>query len=286
MAPTHYAQRVPELNGIPPKHRAVRIDAVLVALAILLAGCLFAWYSTRDSAKPAAPPKNAAAAGQSLVDTRLLQTAHRLAPLAAAPDEQEQALEAARLADHELDLAFNAALRDAEAAAAAPATGPLQQMAARIDRLRARVDADKKRVDELTKDNSGQLDLAKAQLDLDQDELDDVQQDLSRDGGDQRGKLQRLLQAHEASEKDADTFLKFGSLGPTGTLSEQLRTWLSLGEYTSRRRPGKPAVKPQQRHTTGTDAHTTGINERRQATPIGGPNMPAQWANRRAFGEP
>jgi hypothetical protein len=95
----------------------------LVALVILLAGCLFAYYSTRDSAKPAAPPKNAAAAEQSLVDTRLLQTAHRLAPLAATPDEQEQALEAARLADHELDLAFNAALRDAEAAAAAPATG-------------------------------------------------------------------------------------------------------------------------------------------------------------------
>jgi small-conductance mechanosensitive channel len=228
-----YAQKVPEPNGIRRNNRAVQIDAVSIALVVLLAGCLFAYYSTRDSRKPTAAPKNAAASEGSLVDKNLLQTAHRLAPLAATRDEQEQALEAARLTDHELDLAFAAALRDAEAAAAAavPSTGPLQQLAARIDMLKTRVDAEKKRVDELTKDNSDQLDLAKAQFEVDQDELDDMQQDLARESGDQRGKLQRLLQQHEASQKDADQLLQFGSLGPTGTLSEQIRTWLSLREY-------------------------------------------------------
>ena len=224
---------MPEPSGVLPKRRAVLVDAITIALTILLAGCLFAYYSTRDSAKPSAPAKNAAAE-QSPVDNHMLQTAHRLAPLAATSDEQEQALEAARLTDHELDLAYAAALRYAEAAAAAPATGPLQQLSARVDKLKARVDADKKQVDDLTKSNGDQLDLAKAQYEVDQDELDDMQEDLARASGDQRGKLQRLLQQHEASQKDADQLLQFGTPGPTGTLSEQLRTWLALGDYGRR----------------------------------------------------
>ena len=48
---------------------------------------MFTYYSTRESAGPAAPPSESAAADQPLVDTSLLQTALKLAPLAAAPDE-------------------------------------------------------------------------------------------------------------------------------------------------------------------------------------------------------
>ena len=153
--------------------------------------------------------------------------------MAATPDEQGQAHEAWRLADHELDLTFAAALREAEAEAAAalPASGPLRQLSDSIARLKARVEADKKRVEELGKDGGDALDLAQAQLDLDQDELDDAQQDLAREGGDKRARLQRLLQEHEASEKVADQAVKFGTPGATGTMSEQLRDWLSLGEY-------------------------------------------------------
>jgi len=57
-----------------------------VVLAILLVACLFAYYSTRDSARPAAPQQKSAATEQ-LVDTSLLQTELKLAPLAATPDE-------------------------------------------------------------------------------------------------------------------------------------------------------------------------------------------------------
>src|ERR1017187_8291237 len=103
-------------------------------LAILLAACLFTYYSTRESARPAAPPKEPTAANHPLVDTSLLQTALKLAPLAASPDEQEQAHEAWRLADHELDLTFAEALREAEAdaGAALPSSGPLRQLSDRI----------------------------------------------------------------------------------------------------------------------------------------------------------
>jgi len=74
-----------------------------MVLAILLVVCLFAYYSTRKSATPTAPQKPVAAE-QPLVDTSLLQGVVKLAPLAAVPDEQVQAREAWRLADHDLDL--------------------------------------------------------------------------------------------------------------------------------------------------------------------------------------
>jgi small-conductance mechanosensitive channel len=104
-------------------------------------------------------------------------------------------------------------------------------LSTRITQLLARVETDKKRVGELAKDTSGALDQAQAQLDLDQDELDDAEQNFARISGDKRGRLQRLLQEHEASEKVADQAIKFGILGATGTMSEQLRAWLTLREY-------------------------------------------------------
>ena len=205
-----------------------------MVLAILLTACLVTFYSTRDSNQPAAQSAKSAAVEQPLVDTSQLQTVLRLEPSAATPDEQAQAHESWRLADHELDLTFAAALRQAqaEAEAALPATGPLRQLSDRIAQLKERVQADKKRVEALGKDTGDALDLAQAQLALDQDELDDSQEDLAREGGDKRARLQRLLQEHEASEKVADQSIKFSNPGPTGTMSEQLRTWFSLGDFS------------------------------------------------------
>lgn len=202
-----------------------------ILLAILLAACVFTYYSTRDSGKPTTSQKKSRAAEEPLVDTSLLQTCLKLTSLAATPDEQGQAHEAWHLADHELDLTFAAVLREAEAEAALPVTGPLRQLSLRIAKLKDRVEPDKKRVEELGKEAGDALDLAQAQLALDQDELDDARQDLARESGDKRAALQRLLQEHEASEKVADQAVKFGTPGATGTMSEQLRDWLSLGEY-------------------------------------------------------
>jgi small-conductance mechanosensitive channel len=199
-------------------------------LVMLLVACLFAYYSTREAATPTSAQKTAAAE-QPLVDTSLLQSAVKLAPLAATPDERGQAREAWRLADHELDLRFAAELREAEAKSALPATGPLQQLSNRITQLQGRVESDKKKVDELGKDTGEAVDRAQAQLTLDQDELDDANQDLARESGDKRARLQRLLREHEASDKVADQSLRFGTLASTGTMSEQFRVWLSLGEY-------------------------------------------------------
>lgn len=204
-----------------------------IVLVILLAVCLFTYYSTRDSARPPAPQKKSAAAEQPLVDTSMLRTALSLAPLAATPDEQGLAHQAWTLADHELDLTFAAALRNAtaEAEASLPAGGPERQLRDRIATLRQSLEADKKRVEELSKDAGEALDHAQAQLDLDQDELDDLQQDLLREDGGKRARLQRLLQEHEASEKVADQAIKYGAPAATGTMSEQLQAWFSLAAY-------------------------------------------------------
>jgi hypothetical protein len=211
-----------------------RITAAL-SVAILLVACLVAYFYSLRS-EPSDATQQLADSAPSLVDTSLLQTAVSIAPLAATTDEQANAREAWRLADHEVDLAFAWTLRQAgaEAESATSHDSKFRQLSDRIAQLKVRVEADKKRVENGGSDSGSRPDLAQAQLALDQDELDDVQQDLERQGGDKRARLQRLLQQHEASDKISDQTVKFGSPMPTGTMSDQTSAWFSLRDYTRR----------------------------------------------------
>ncbi len=200
-----------------------------VALAVLLAACLVAAYIFRGTNTNRAKSQQSAA---SPIDERLLKTAQQIGSLADTGEEQALAQEALRLADHEVDQAFASAMREA-AAPAVPVSGPLKQLSDQIAQLKSRIAADQARIASLTPkagSNSGaagQLELAKAQLALDQDELGDAQEDLSRQGGDPRAQLARLLQEHEAAQHTAAP-QKTSSGLRTGTLSEQLLAWLSL----------------------------------------------------------
>ena len=73
--------------------------------------------------------------------------------------------------------AFTSALRAAEAYRA-PASGPLQDLIARINQLKAQIAADQRRIEQLSKQGSSdaadQLELVKARLALDQDEPNDA----------------------------------------------------------------------------------------------------------------
>ena len=203
-----------------------------VILTGLLLACLIAVYVTRDPGqRQAAPGTSTATAQAAAVDSRLLDTANRMAALAETGDEQNDAREALHLSDHELDQAFATALRQATAYRA-PATGPLRDLIGRVTQLKAEIAADQDRIAQLTKTGSSnatdQLDLANAQLALDQDELNDAQQDLARQGGDPHAALERALQEHEATHQTAPVF-KSANASPTGTLVEQARTWFSLG---------------------------------------------------------
>ena len=210
-------------------------------LAVLLAVSLVGYFALQ-SEKPAAKPAKEHAA---LVDISLLDTTRQLAGYAATADEQAQAREAERLADHAVDLAFAAAVRDAEAQAAIPATAPERDLVNRIDRLKDKVEADKKRVAGVDKDDADAMDRAQAELTLDQDELDDAQQDLDRTGN--RGDLRLLLQKHEASDKLADQGLKFPNPPETGTLAQQIQAWFNLHDEQQRLSAAQQAAATRNR---------------------------------------
>ena len=207
-------------------------------LAVLLLGCLVAVYVTRDSGQRRAEPAKSTASDQAAaVDSRLLETANQMAALAETGDEQNAAREALRLADHEVDQAFASALRQA-ASYRPPATGPLRDLIARVNQLKAQIAEGQDRIAQLTKQGSsnatGQLDLANAQLALDQDDLEDAQQDLARQGGDPHAAIERALQEHDATEHQTAQALQGARASPTATLVEQARTWFSLGALAQR----------------------------------------------------
>src|SRR5216684_5964480 len=236
-------------------------------LALMLGACIVGSYLFRGADSPA--PRAKQSNPDSPIDETLLQTARQLAAVADTADEQALAHEAQRLADHELDQAFASELR--QASAPAPATkGPLKRMQDRIAKGKAQIAADQALVEKLTKNaaESDELELAKARLALDQDELIDAQEDLSRLGGDQHSKLERLLQEHEAAQHQAVQPSK-SSAGRTQTLAEQLLAWFSLRERAHQvesalEQTTKTAAGLEQKHqaleksgNTGNDAAAT-----------------------------
>jgi small-conductance mechanosensitive channel len=180
-----------------------------------------------------------------IVDQRSWQTAATLAALAQSTEERKIASDAERLADHEVDQAFSQSLR--QAALARPnLTGKALALQQRVNELQETIKNDEARIASLstgagaklaagTVSNASDLEIAKAQLGLDQSELADSVEDLARESGDQRVKLQQELAARQAamkqyrdnaSKEDGQTAV--ASAEQYKTLAEQLSTWRSL----------------------------------------------------------
>ena len=217
----------------------------LLVLALLGSAGL---YLTRDSGQASAVRKTA---HRPLVDEQPLETARAAAKLAASWDEQRLAQQALKLADHEVDLAFSDALRDATEHPV-QATPQSRELYARLNKTTALVSADRERTDRLKKELAAapadrqnniqqQLDILTAQLELDQDELDDAKEDLGRSGLDPLSRIQRQFARHEAAQQvDAShaqalpgaALANFGS----GSLAGQFAAWRGLhGEATQLR---------------------------------------------------
>jgi len=191
-------------------HQRLIFLGLLALLILAAAGLLFTRSWT--GGVPKLPAKQSSSG--TLVDQSPLQTAQQLAKLAVTSDEQQYAGEALRLGDHEVDMAFDYALR--EATRHTPSLSPnAKALQARIARRQARVGAEKANIARLTavvakapaarKDALQQeLTLAQAQESLDEDELGDAQQDFIRAGGDPRNKIQQALQQHEQSVANLD----------------------------------------------------------------------------------
>src|ERR1700753_2028852 len=91
-----------------------------VVLALLLIAAAYGIFETRTTV-PAVLTNSAASEGSAKTPTTLpqfvdqtpLKIAQQLAPLATLPGERDLAKESIRLTDHEVDIAFTSALRDA-----------------------------------------------------------------------------------------------------------------------------------------------------------------------------
>ncbi len=236
------------------RHRifsGVRLVVTLILLVVLGLCLAFAW-TTRDAMAHlpflAGQGTSGGLANQStLVDLHPWQTAQALADLAVTGEEIEYAREAERLADHEVDQAFASALRQASTQQHA-LTGEALALSQKLAQLQEVVKQDQDRVESLkhaanpssSSPRNGaapvmvatDLDVAKAQLGLDSDELADAQRDLARAVGDQRGRIQQELAAHEASMQKYDaqaskeTPLAVVSAQRTGTLAARVKAWM------------------------------------------------------------
>lgn len=215
--------------------------SVLTLLLLVIAVVAGLWMTQSTPLSPS--PHSARKAGQKtapVVDQKPLETARKLAGLASTPEEQEFARQALRLADYGVDLAFAGALREATEHPPAP-NAEQSELASRATKAAGVVKADKELIANLTRqlasakeaqkeDLQDQIDVAKAQLELDQDELDDAQEDLLRAGGNPRGRIQQLLQEHEAGTH-TDNVSAAGAADAAyldHNLWPQLRAWLAL----------------------------------------------------------
>jgi hypothetical protein len=226
--------------------RMVIVLMMLIVLAVTLAGAFltrgvmaylpFLQARTGSWTGAYVPP--------GVVDQRPWQTAAALAALAQSAEERKLAREAERLADHEVDQAFSQSLR--QSSLEKPnLSGNALVLQQRVTELQETIKNDQARIVSLSAgagtrparaaSNGSDLEIAKAQLGLDQSELADSIEDLARESGDQRVKLQQELAARQAamqrywnSAAKDDGQTAVASAEEYTTFAQQLSTWRSL----------------------------------------------------------
>ncbi|HXC87327.1 MAG TPA: mechanosensitive ion channel domain-containing protein [Candidatus Cybelea sp.] len=213
-----------------------------LVLVVLLAASVYGLLHTEQppGTPVAGQPSNGAAAAQApLVDQSHLLMAQRLAKMPTSPEEQPFAQEALRLADHQMDLAFATAERDAEehppalSAQAKEIQERLKNAEDALDAdnaLVARLTADAAKVTGARKDALGdQLVLATAHQEEHQDEVDDAKGDLERAGGDPKSRIEAMMQEHKASSEATDALrANVSTAVDEGGLIHRFQQWLTL----------------------------------------------------------
>src|SRR5216683_868720 len=184
-----------------------------IVLVALLGAVVYGLFRTEEPANGGGS-KRAMGVQSARVDQSPLRTAQKLVKLADTPEEQALSGEAIRLADHELDLAYESARRDVEAHP--PVLSPeAKELQSRLEKAQALQKADQALAAQLTAEEAkaseskkealaDRLDEVKAQIESDEDEVDDAAQDLKRAGGDAKGRIERIEQEHEAVSNEVD----------------------------------------------------------------------------------
>ena len=215
--------------------------ATLAVVALLIAtgyGLFRTRAQPNTSATGGIAPGGEKQAGP-VVDQSTLWTARWLAQMPTTAEEKQVAEDALHLADKEMDLAFAAAVREAEQHPPT-LTAEAKEIESRLRNSENAVAADQARVAQLTAENAkasgskkdkldDELNLAKAQLELDQDEVDDGKEDLNRAGGDQQAHIQALMQEHEAASQLSDsTHVNVTTLNEGRGLVQHVQAWSEL----------------------------------------------------------
>jgi small-conductance mechanosensitive channel len=212
-----------------------------VALALLLAAAAYGLFRTNQPTTlwgtRSTDSNSNSQAG--FVDQGSLSTAQQLASLATGEDEQSLAQEALRLGDHEVDLAFAAALRNA-AEHPPVLSAEAKELQTHLLEAESALENDKAQVARLTVAETkaegekqisanDELEIAKAQLELDEDEVQDAKQDLMRAGGDPEGRIEAMVQEHEATTHNAPA-VSAANINALqgGGLVHRLQQWFGL----------------------------------------------------------
>jgi hypothetical protein len=219
------------------------------------------------------------------IDERTFRRAQRLGSLATTPEEVPYAQAASKLADHELDVAFAAALRHIEAHP--PVLTPeAQKLADRLQKAQKQLESDQAQVSQLTaaraqpggEQNSGvqdRLDLAQSQLDLDKDEVAVANEDLLQAGGNVHQRIQKMLQDHTAAEENHPTPKAADPLSSLHGLVERIREWLALRKkerflrYAATQATSSVAELSEQRQKLAAQLEASKSNVASRAQPTG-----------------
>jgi len=219
-----------------------KTQKILAVLILLLFGLsIYGFLRSRGSeeSQQEKAARKSRDTGVSLVDQTPLLTAQRLAKMPTSAEEKPFAEDALRIADHQMDLAYAAAERDAEEHP--PALSPeAKAIEARLKQSEDALDADNELVDRLTAEEAkatgakkdtlhDQLVLATAHQEEHQDEVDDAKEDLERAGGDPKSHIEAMMQEHKASSTATDAL----HVTVTATMEERglihrFGQWLAL----------------------------------------------------------
>ncbi|HZB87306.1 MAG TPA: mechanosensitive ion channel family protein [Terracidiphilus sp.] len=243
---TSSAPRGVHKNGRAPVLGKSRLGLLLTFAALFAVCIVFSW--TSQSALPGGG-RGVTLGKRTLVDLTPWQTAQTLNALAVTAEETEYGRDALRLADHEVDQAFAAALRQARLQSEhRTLTGEAQALAQKVAQFQQIVTQDQAQVQSLSaasqpssvknpqpasSDTGGDLEVAKAQLDLDSNELADAQRDLDRASGDNSAQIQEELTAHQTAQREYESAshgtaeVAAISVNRHGTLAGRLSGWFS-----------------------------------------------------------
>lgn len=219
-----------------------RQKTLAVILVALIGASVYGLRRTGQQAgqKIASKPGDGAASAQAqIVDQSPLLTAQALAKMPTSPEEQPFAQEALRLADHQMDLAYAAAVRDAEEHPPV-LSAQAKEIQARLKNAEDALDADNALIARLTAEDAkatgarkddldDQLVLATAHREEHQDEVDDAKADLERAGGDPQSRIETMMQEHKASSEATDTLrINVSAVTEQRGLINRLSQWLAL----------------------------------------------------------